>query len=74
MCLLMCNNTDMRTNIDLDPDLIREAIAATGIKVKRKLVHEALRVLIHVKKRKPLSELRGKIKFQPSHDYKALRE
>jgi Arc/MetJ family transcription regulator len=63
----------MRTNIVLDEDLVSEAARLTGIKTKRELVREALRVLIEVKKRKNLSMLKGKIDFAPNYDYKALR-
>jgi len=63
----------MRTNIVLDENLVEEATRLTGIKTKRELVREALRVLIEVKKRQNLSALRGKINFAPNYDYKALR-
>lgn len=64
----------MRTNIVLDDDLMAEATRLTGIKTKKDLVHEALRVLIATRKRKSLLDLRGKIEFAPGYDHKALRE
>lgn len=70
----MCILIHMRTNIDLDDDLIREAQKLCGIHQKRALVHEALKVFIQVKKRLPLSDLRGKIKFHKGFDYKKARE
>jgi Arc/MetJ family transcription regulator len=63
----------MRTNIVLDDDLVAEASRLSGIKTKKDLVHEALRVFIASKKRKNLLDLRGKIEFAPDYDYKALR-
>ncbi len=63
----------MRTNIVLDDDLVAEAARLSGIKTKKDLVHEALRVLIASKKRKSLLDLRGKIEFAPDYDYTALR-
>jgi Arc/MetJ family transcription regulator len=63
----------VRTNIDLDQDLLDEAARLTGIRTKRLLVHEGLRALIDTKRRKPLSALRGKIRFDPSYDHKAAR-
>jgi len=63
----------MRTNIVLDDDLIAEAIRLSGIKTKKDLVNEALRVFISTKKRKNLLDLRGQIQFAPDYDYKALR-
>ena len=62
-----------RTNIVLDEDLIAEASRLTGITTRRALVHEALRALIEQKRRRPLSDLRGKIRFAPGYDYKVAR-
>jgi Arc/MetJ family transcription regulator len=64
----------MRTNIELDDDLIAEAARLSGIKTKKDLVHEALRVFIATKKRKSLLDLKGRIEFAPGYDYKLLRE
>jgi len=36
----------MRTNIDIDDDLIAEAMAATGLTTKKATVEEALRHLV----------------------------
>lgn len=63
----------MRTNIVLDDDLLDEAIRVSGIKTKKDVVHEALKVFIATKKRKSLLDLAGKIEFAPGYDYKALR-
>ena len=64
----------MRTNIVLDDDLVAEASRLTGIKTKRKLVQEALKLLIETKKRESLLPLAGKIRFAEGYDYKHLRE
>jgi Arc/MetJ family transcription regulator len=64
----------MRTNIILDDELVAEARRLTGIKTKRQLVHEALKLLVETKKRRSLLDLDGKIRFAPGYDYKALRE
>jgi Arc/MetJ family transcription regulator len=64
----------MRTNIDLDDELLTEAARLSGIRTKKDLVHEALRVLIATRKRKSLLDLKGKIELAPDYDYKALRE
>jgi Arc/MetJ family transcription regulator len=66
--------TAMRTNIVLDDELVAEAARLTGITTKRELVHEALRVLIQVRRRRSLLELQGKIEFAPGYDHKRLRE
>lgn len=63
----------MRTNIVLDDDLVAEAARLSGIRTKKALVHEALRVFIATKKRKSLLDLAGRIELAPGYDYKALR-
>jgi Arc/MetJ family transcription regulator len=63
----------MRTNIVLDDDLVAEAMKHSSAKTKKDLVHEALRELIRLRRRKSLMDLRGKIKFAPGYDHKKLR-
>jgi Arc/MetJ family transcription regulator len=63
-----------RTNIVLDESLVEEARKLTGIKTTREVVDQALRVFVRVKKRRPLSELKGRIRFADGYDHKALRE
>ncbi|MFN8387744.1 MAG: type II toxin-antitoxin system VapB family antitoxin [Anaerolineales bacterium] len=51
----------MRTNIVLDDKLIGRAQKLTGIKTKREVVHEALRLLILLSEQADARALRGKI-------------
>jgi Arc/MetJ family transcription regulator len=51
---------DMRTNIVLDDKLIARAQKLTGIKTKREVVHEALRLLILLNEQGEARALRGK--------------
>lgn len=60
----------MRTNIDIDDDLMKAAMAATGKKTKKEVVEEALRELIRYRKQLSILDLAGKVKFD--EDY--LRE
>ena len=64
----------MRTNIDLDEDLVQAAQRLSGIETKKGVVQEALRFYVESKGRKSLLDLRGKIQFTPGYDHKALRE
>ncbi|MGB8299048.1 MAG: type II toxin-antitoxin system VapB family antitoxin [Polyangia bacterium] len=57
----------------LDADLVDEATRLTDIGTRRALVHEALRVLVENKRRRPFAELRGRVKLAPGYDYKAAR-
>lgn len=63
----------MRTNIDIDDDLLAQAQRLTGVRTKRGVVHEALRALIAERRRRPLSEIIGKVRFAPDYDHKRLR-
>ena len=54
----------MRTNIVLDDKLIERAQKLTGIKTKREVVHEALRVLILLNEQAKVRDLRGKLPWE----------
>ncbi len=64
----------MHTNINIDDDLMREAMALSGIKTKKGIVEQAIREFVQRRTRKDLSDLRGQILFADGYDYKALRE
>ena len=51
----------MRTNIDIDDDLMDEAMRASGAPTKRAAVEQGLRLLIDVKGQTALRRLRGKV-------------
>jgi Arc/MetJ family transcription regulator len=51
----------MRTNIELDNRLIREAMRATGLTTKRAAVEAGLKMLIQVKAQTGIRRLRGKV-------------
>ena len=56
----------MRTNIVLDDKLIERAQKLTGIKTKREVVHEALRLLILLNEQAGMRALRGKLPWDGS--------
>jgi Arc/MetJ family transcription regulator len=58
----------MRTNIVLDDKLIARAQKLTGIKTKRQVVHEALRLLILLNEQGELRALRGKLPWDGNLD------
>jgi len=64
----------MRTNIVLDDKLLDEAFSVSDARTKKELIHEALRVLISLKRRKDMTELAGKIEFTDSYNHKAMRK
>jgi len=51
----------VRTNIDIDDDLMAEALRATGEKTKRAVVERGLRMLIQVKRQGRIRRLRGRV-------------
>jgi Arc/MetJ family transcription regulator len=53
----------MRTNIVLDDKLVEEARRLTGIKTKKALIHEALRVMIRLRQQGEVRKLRGKLQW-----------
>jgi len=64
----------MRTNIVIDESLLEEAFSVSKAKTKKDLVHEALRELVRLRKRKDLTELAGSVEFYKDFDHKKLRE
>ena len=64
----------MRTSIALDEQLVEEALTLTGARTKREVVHIALQELVRSRKKKPLTELAGKIRFRRGFDHKAMRK
>ncbi|MBA2505803.1 MAG: type II toxin-antitoxin system VapB family antitoxin [Thermoleophilaceae bacterium] len=58
----------MRTNIEIDDELMREARALSGTDTKRETVELALRELVRRHRQKGILELRGKIDWQGDLD------
>ena len=53
----------MRTNIEIDDELMATAMKAGGFKTKREAVDEALRLLNQMQAQKEFRKLRGKINW-----------
>lgn len=51
----------MRTNIDIDDDLVREAMRATGERTKRAVVERGLRLLVQTRGQSRIRRLRGQV-------------
>ncbi|HSS68391.1 MAG TPA: type II toxin-antitoxin system VapB family antitoxin [Nocardioidaceae bacterium] len=58
----------MRTNIDIDDDLMREALEVTGLPTKRSVVEEALRRLIALQRQQNVRRLRGRLRWDGDLD------
>jgi Arc/MetJ family transcription regulator len=64
----------MRTNIDIDDNLLKQAFSLSNMRTKKELIHEALREFIRLKSRRDLAELTGFIEFDKNFDHKNLRK
>lgn len=58
----------MRTNIEIDDDVLRQAQAVAGTKTKRETVDYALRELAARQKRLDFLKLRGKVAWEGDLD------
>lgn len=58
----------MRTNIELDDELMREALELSGLPTKRAVVEEALRTMVRQRKQAKVKELFGKVRWEGSLD------
>ncbi len=54
----------MRTNIDIDENLLEEYKNLTGFKAKKEAVKQALKYAINMEKRKKLAALAGKVALE----------
>jgi Arc/MetJ family transcription regulator len=57
----------MRTNIDIDDELMRQAMEATGTTTKKAAVEAAMRKAIQLKLQEGILKLRGKVVWR-GHD------
>jgi Arc/MetJ family transcription regulator len=62
----------MRTNIDIDDELMKQAMKATGAVTKRAVVELALQKLIQLEEQKGILKWFGKIQWEG--DLAAMRE
>ena len=63
----------MRTNIELDDQLIAQGLRLSNVKTKRELVHLALKEFVENRQRKNILDLVGEVEIDPEYDYKTLR-
>ena len=54
----------MRTNIVIDDQLMKKALDLSGLKTKKSVIEEALKVYIQMLNQKALRELAGKLKWE----------
>ncbi len=64
----------MSTNLNIDDDLLSEALKLGGKKTKRETVNEALREYVQRRKQQDILALFGRVDFDPHYDYKKARK
>ena len=58
----------MRINIEVDDQLMKDAMRAAGTHTKRATVEQGLRLLVRLKRQAGMRRFRGKIKWQGDLD------
>ena len=54
----------VRTNIEIDDDLMDEAMKASGLATKRETVEAGLRLLVQLKRQRRIRRYRGKLRWE----------
>jgi Arc/MetJ family transcription regulator len=58
----------MRTNIEIDDDLMDEALKVSGLTTKREVVEAGLRLLVQIKQQQRVRRYRGKLRWEGDLD------
>lgn len=61
----------MRTNIEIDDELMNDALRLTGAATKREAVEMGLRTLLRLKQQEEIRRFKGKLKWEG--DLEAMR-
>jgi Arc/MetJ family transcription regulator len=61
----------MRTNIEIDDQLMSDTLKLTGLKTKREAVELGLKTLLRLRKQEQIKRFRGKLDWQG--DLNAMR-
>ena len=58
----------MRTNIVINDDLMRQAMAVSGLKTKKETVENGLKLLVKMKQQEQIRKARGKLIWEGDLD------
>ena len=58
----------MRTNIEIDDKLMKEAMRSANTTTKKETVEAGLRMLVRLKRQEGIRRLRGKVKWEGNLD------
>jgi Arc/MetJ family transcription regulator len=62
----------MRTNIDMDDQLLKQAMRSTGAPTKKAAVEAGLKLLVQTHSQVSIRKLRGKVKWEGNLDESRL--
>lgn len=63
----------MTTNIDINPDLIEQAMQISGHRTKKAVVNQALEEFVRRHQQQEVLTMFGEVDYEPGYDYKAHR-
>ena len=63
----------VRTNVEIDDKLMKEAQRLSGLKTKRAVIDSALQMFVRVKRQSDILKLVGKVEFWDDADDRADR-
>jgi hypothetical protein len=63
----------MATNVEIDPELIRQALIAGRKRTKREVIEEALKEYVARREQQGVLSLFGRIDYDKGFDYKKQR-
>jgi len=63
----------MRTNIEIDDELLQKALRISGLKTKRAVVEAGLRMLVRLKRQEDILSLVGKVHWEGNLDQSRQR-
>ncbi len=66
--IIHIEDKDMRTNIVIDDQIMKEAQAIGGYRTKKETVEAGLKLIVHLKKQEKIKKFRGKLKWDGDLD------
>ena len=73
MCRSLCDTVHMATNVEIDPQLIQQALRLGGKRTKREVIEEALQEYVSRREWQQIESLFGTIDYDDDYDYKKQR-
>ncbi len=73
LCVGLCEDTHMATNLSIEPELLERAVKVSGKKTKTAAVTLALREFVARREQRRLLELFDSLDWDPEFDYKEER-